>query len=556
MPARRILLPAFTFITLFLLYRCAQVVPLTGGVKDTTPPQLISVSPPNRSTNIPVKNPKIIFKFDEMVSVQNISQKLIMNPLTGEMPEVIATGKSVLVSFENELQPNTTYFLQFGNAVADIHENNPYPNLSYIFSTGPAIDTAYITGKAIYSLSHKPAPDVSVMLYKNLSDSAPLTGKPDYATRTDEQGKYFLSAVKPGKYKVMVFDDKNKNQQLEMSEAMDFLMEPVEIDRDTVNFELSTATTDKIFIKKKLQAFWGYNKYVLNDTFPNAYIIAEKSIDADRYAYESRNDTLEVYYKELYDRSFEFILRNDQQSFDTITLKIPGKAAVDSSVEKGLKKMNVRFGKGTYGIKHDDVELNFSMPVKEIDASKCVFSGEKDKQPPVFTTERSNEEKNLVTTYLPLYKRRLTNVLMPQQTYTLLLLPGSVKTFWDTYNRDTLKVSFKTYAEDELGSAQVKLALPDSIQSYVLQLLDSKNKVVREASGANKTDIVHMFYNLPPADYSLRLVDDKDRNQKFSPVYYIKKKPAEKVVFCDKPLKIPAGWDVEFAWSLKREEKK
>lgn len=551
MPNKKNLLPFLAVAILLLFYRCAQVVPLTGGAKDTTPPELISVMPASGSTNVTAKNTKIIFKFNEMVTVQNISQKLIINPLTSDMPEVIASGKSVIVSFEKELQPNTTYFLQFGNAVVDIHESNPYQNLSYIFSTGPTIDSAYITGKAVYALSLKPARDVSVMLYKNLADSAPITGKPDYSTRTNDQGQYFLSAIKPGRYKVLAFEDKNKNQQYDLSEAIGFVNDPVEIDRDTVNFDLSAAKTDKVFIKKKLQPFWGYNKFVLNDTFPNAYMITEKSIDTDKYAYESRNDTLEVYYKGLYDRKFEFVLKNEQQSFDTISLNLPSKQAVDSSLEKGLKKIIFHAEKSIYGAKHDDVLLNFSVPVKNLDADKCLLISGKDKVKPLFTNERSNEEKNLVTTYLPTYKRRLINALLPQSGYTLMVLPGSAETFWGVLNKDTLRTAFKTFSDEETGSAQVKLALPDSIKAYVLQVLNAKNSVVQEASSANKTGVVHFFYNLPAGDYSLRLIDDKDQDGKFSPASYFKKKPAEKVIFYDKPIKIPAGWDVEVTWLMK-----
>jgi uncharacterized protein (DUF2141 family) len=552
MPYRKVLVGVLFFLIVFICYRCAQVVPLTGGAKDTTPPELISVIPSNRSTNVPVKNSTIIFKFNEMVTLQNLSQKMIINPLTSEMPEVVASGKTVIVKFEKELQPNTTYFLQLGNAVVDLHENNPYADLSYIFSTGPLIDSAYITGKAIYSLSQKPVPEISVMLYKNLADSVPLVGKPDYSTRTNDKGEYFLSAVKPGRYKVIAFDDKNKNQQYDLAEAMDFVAKPVEIDHDTVDFEISTPETEKVFIKKKLQAFWGYNKYVLNDTFPNSYIITEKSIDADKYAYETRNDTLEVYYRDLYARKFEFMLKNEQLTFDTITLNIPAKTAVDSSIEKGLKKVSMRSEKSTYGAKHDDVVLNFSIPVKGISADKCVLLWGKESTVPVFAKERANEENSLVTTFLPQYKQRLLNVLMPQNTYTLMLLPGSVETFWGVRNGDTLRMSFKTFSEDDIGSAQVKLALADSIKSYVLQLLNAKNAVVREASGANKKDITHSFYNLPAGDYSLRLIDDRDQNGKFSPVSYQKKLAAEKVIFYDKPVKIPAGWDVEVNWSKKK----
>ncbi len=543
-------------VAALVLYRCAQIVPLTGGAKDAKGPELLLVLPLNKSTHVPVKNLKIVFKFNEFITGQGLAQKLIINPVMQEMPEVTTSGKTLTVTFYKDLLPNTTYFLQFGNALTDIHEGNPYADLNYIFSTGPVLDSAYITGKVTYALSKKPVADVSVMLYSNLNDSAPLKSNPDYVTKTNETGKYFLSAIKPGVYKVMAVSDKNKNQMYDLSEAVGFLNAPVEINRDTVDFNLSTAKSERLFIKKKIQAFWGYNKYVLNDTFPNSYIITEKSIDTDNYNYELRNDTLEVYYKNLYDRNFDFVLKNEKTSYDTLSLPIPAKAKVDSTIQKALKKLSVRSEKTSYGAKHEDVLLNFSVPVKNIVAEKCILFKDTVMEAPVFTSENSNEEGTLVTTYLPLYKKRLTNKLIPQKTYTLMFLPAAIETFWGTFNADTLKTTFKTFAADEQGSLQVKLVLDDSIKNYVLQVLTEKGIVVRECSGANKKDVLQVFYNLPAGDYLLRLTDDADQSRKFSPADYGKSKQPESVYFYDKPVKIPAGWDVETEWKIISLQKK
>jgi len=547
----KIIRGSFLLIVLELfLYGCAQVIPLSGGARDTKAPDLISVTPADRSTNIPVDKVKIVFKFDELVAAQNISQKLIINPLTAELPEVTASGKTLTVVFEKALELNTTYLLQFGNSVVDIHESNPYPNLSYMFSTGPVIDTAFITGKVVDALSQKPAADVSVMLYKNLSDSTPLTTGPDYITRSDEKGNYFLSAIKPGTYKVLALADKNRNRLYDLPESVGFPGGPVQISNDTLNLRLSAGETDRLFIKKKIQAFWGYHKYVLNDTFPDAYIITEKSIDTDKYLYEMRNDTLEVSYKELYARNFDLVLKNGTKAYDTIQLEIPPRVKVDSSLEKGLQKLTMRTERGTYHIKHDEVIFHFNVPVKKVMTDKCILLRDTVKEMPLFTPENLNENGALVTTFLPTYARRLLNQLLPQRTYALLLLPGAVETFWGTFNRDTLRTTFKTAGADEYGNLKVKLSLPDSMKHYVLQLLQDKGNVLKESAGTNKSDLFELFYNLPAGDYLLRLVDDTDQNQKFSPGRYFTNTQPEPVYLYDKPVKIPAGWDVETDWKI------
>jgi uncharacterized protein (DUF2141 family) len=541
---------AFFVIAIVLLVRCAQVIPLSGGARDTAPPVLVSVTPAGKSTNLPVKGLKIVFKFNELVAVQNLSQKLIINPQLEEMPEVTASGKTLTVSFEKPLLPNTTYFIQFGNSVVDIHESNPHPNLSYLFSTGPTIDSSYVTGKCTYALTGKPASDLLVMLYTDLRDSAPMVSGPDYITRTGPEGRYFLSAIRPGRYRVMAVGDKNKNQQYDPGEAFGFVARPVELVSDTFNLKISTEESSKLFIKKKLQAFWGYNKYVLSDTFPYAYIITEKAIDTDRYQYEMRNDTLEVYYRELYERSFEFVVKEDKQSFDTVRLEVPGRAEVDSSVAKGTRRLSLRTEKARYGSRHDEVVLDFSVPLEQVIAEKCLLLRDSVREQAVLTSERANDEGRLVTTFHPLYKKRLAGKLQPGRKYQLVLLPGALKTYWGTANRDTLRTSFTTYPADELSSLQVKLSLPPDIKTYVLQLLNSKEQVVATRAAAVNESNSLPFYNLVAGDYMLRLIDDRDQDQKFSPASYVNKQQPERVFFYEKKIAVPAGWDVEAEWKV------
>jgi hypothetical protein len=539
-----------------IAYRCAQVVPLTGGAKDAKPPELVSVVPANQSINIPTSGTKIVFKFNEMIAAPTASQNLIINPLTDEMPDITARGKTLTVEFTKELKQNTTYLLQFGNSVTDIHENNPFPNLTYIFSTGPSIDTSSISGQVINALSQKPATDVNIMLYKNLSDTAPLRSKPDYMTKVNEKGNYFLSAVKPGTYQAIALSDKSKNLMYDAGEAIGFLDSAVSVNNDTVNFMMSVAKPENVFVKKKNQIFWGYHRFILNDTLPNVYMITSKSVDADNISFETRNDTLEVYYKNLYNMNLELWLKKDKITFDTINLTLPSKAKTDSSYDKGIKKISFHTGKTTYGTKHDEVVLNFSIPVKSIDAEKCFLIRDSIKEKPVFTSEKKNEEKTLVTTYFPQYKKRLTNNLIAQKTYTLLFLPQSVETFWGTFNKDTIKTTFKTFPMDEIGNLQIKLTLTDSIRAYVLQLLNANGTVVNELTAVNKKETILNFYNLSAGEYSLRLIEDTDENKKFTPSNFLKHTQAEPVWYYNKPLKILAGWDIEAEWDMKNPQKK
>ncbi|MGZ3903092.1 MAG: Ig-like domain-containing protein [Bacteroidia bacterium] len=536
-------------------YRCAQILPLTGGKKDTQAPKLLSVVPENKSVKVSHRGTKIVFRFDEMIAAPTAPSKLLINPLTDETPDIIARGKTLTVEFSKPLKENTTYFLQFQGSVVDIHESNP-AQLNYMFSTGPDIDSTYMAGKVINALTQKPAADVGVMLYQNLSDSAPNRLKPDYMTKTDAEGNYVLSAVKPGIYQAVTMLDKNKNMFYDPGEMFGFQEKPVRVNNDTVNFLISPTKAANIFVKKKNQPFYGLSRFVLNDTLSDVYVVPAKNFYGENISFETRTDTIEVYYKKLHDVNMELLIKKDKATIDTVTVSVPSSTKIDSSYIKGMGKMSVRTDKSAYGAKNEDVLLSFSLPVKNMITEKSLLLHDTVKESLVLTTENKNEDKTLVTTYLPQYKRRLTNTLIAQTTYTLMFLPQSIETFWGTFNKDTVKTVFKTFPADEIGNLMIKLVLKDSVKQFILQLLKENGAVVREFTGVNKKEIAVNYYNLPPGEYSMRLIEDRDENKKFTPSDFFKRLQPEPVWYYKKPLKVLSGWDVEAEWNMKNEEKR
>lgn len=557
---RKILFILRSLSIIILLTCCAQIGVLTGGKKDRTPPQLISVVPHDTSVNIPIKDLKITFLFDEMVDVKAVSKLIAINPQMDNVPEIIAGGKRMIVKFNDDLQPNTTYQLQFGNSLVDVHEGNKYKNLTYIFSTGAIIDTNTVSGKVTDAFTFKNMKDVSVMLFSDLSDTAVTRSKPDYLVKTDSVGMYSISAIRPDTYQIVAITDKNKSKTYDAGEAIGFRSTPLIITgKDTVDFLMSTPKSNNSFIKKKLQSFWGYHKYILNDTMPDAYIILledssknpERDADKDKIAYETRNDTLEVYYKDIYDTELKFMVKRNQSVIDTITLEVPKQAKVDSTINRNGKKIKMSVDKATYGNKNDDIYISFSFPIENtIDMDKCFLLHDDVKEKASITFENKNENNNLVTTYLPAYKRRLLNKLLEGKTYTLMFLPNSITTYWGKTNIDTLRTTFKTYSNDDIGTLKVKLTIPDSIHYYVLQLLNSSEKILAEYSGGIKKENNITFYNLPAAEYSFRFINDLDANKKFTPANFTTHTQPEDVFIYDKLIKVPTGWDVEADWNV------
>lgn len=194
---------------------CANSIsPPQGGPKDTTPPEVVKTTPPNESPNF--TGNKFEIEFNEYISLDNINQSALISPPMKELPDFKLKGKKLLVKFNDEVLPNTTYSVYFGNAIVDLTEGNPIRNYNYIFSTGDYVDSLSYTGRVINSFDLTPATDIYVMLYKDnndtiVFDSLPFFVPPYYLTRTDENGNFRFNGLSNDEFMIFAINDQNRS---------------------------------------------------------------------------------------------------------------------------------------------------------------------------------------------------------------------------------------------------------------------------------------------------------------------------------------------------------
>lgn len=92
------------------------------------------------------KEKKVAIEFDEFVKLEKAAEKVVVSPPQLEQPDVKASGRKVLVSLMDSLKPNTTYTIDFSDAIVDNNEGNPLGNYAFTFSTGETIDTMEVSG--------------------------------------------------------------------------------------------------------------------------------------------------------------------------------------------------------------------------------------------------------------------------------------------------------------------------------------------------------------------------------------------------------------------------
>jgi len=183
---------------------CANIIPPTGGPRDSLPPVLVNMNPRDSTRNF--KGKRITLNFNEYVQLDNIQQNLLVSPTPQITPTVESKLREVTVTLRDTLEPNTTYSLNFGDAIKDVNEGNPLRNFTYIFTTGSYLDSLTIGGKVLLAESGRVDTTLIVVLHKNFADSA-LRDRPRYVTKVDNRGYFRFNNLPADTYALYAFKD-------------------------------------------------------------------------------------------------------------------------------------------------------------------------------------------------------------------------------------------------------------------------------------------------------------------------------------------------------------
>lgn len=247
-----------------IVYACANKGYPEGGPKDTTPPVVIAEVPASFTKNFNKK--KVEIYFDEFVQLKDINEKFIISPPLKKVPKVRLKGKYIQVELSDTLKPNTTYSLDFADAIVDNNEGNPLGYYRYVLSTGDRIDSLEVSGNVVNAESGEPMLGVYVQLYSKLGDSVPLLEIPDYIARTDSSGFFRITNLRDTTYRIMAIEDNNKDYkytpEAEMFAFLDTVIRPeavplVRTDTFRIIEQITgrdTITSDSVVTTE----YWGY----------------------------------------------------------------------------------------------------------------------------------------------------------------------------------------------------------------------------------------------------------------------------------------------------------
>ena len=549
-----------------LVLACAKQVALTGGTKDVTPPEAKASSPENGSTNFSSKHKSkyIIVKFNEYIKLNDVSSKLIVSPPMEERPTAVVSGKKLKIKLNTtQLKPNTTYCLNFNDAIADINANNAMNSFVYAFSTGPEIDSMQFAGTVFDSYTRKPVDDAWVMLYNDFSDTAVATKIPDYITKVDKKGNFYINFVAENEYKVFALRDNNSDFMFNLPEEsiafIDTVFRPsVEISYDTLKSKKDTLNDSIVtkyhykpndiklllfkenktpqFFKSSKRVkrnyfelvfnFTQYEKY--NFTVPgdsSAFVWATDNPDTVRIWLKDTSliasDTLKIF-AEYVDPAFP-----DSVHHDTLKFRKQDKLFPDTLLTMKLSKE-----------KRPDADYSilFSQPVETFDTSKLTLFGAVDT---LFEKMDSRVEKDSLN---PLKLRVIADITEGRKYK--IAVDSAFATCIYGYTNKADSVDIVPMRETDFGA--LKVIFQDD-RPYFVELIQG-DKVMAHESVSGKTA---SFVYLTPGKYDIRVIDDENQNGRWDTGDYSIHLQPEKVFYYPQQYEIRSSWEHEVTWENK-----
>jgi hypothetical protein len=520
--------------------RCAQVAPLTGGVRDTTPPKLIEAIPSVPSINF--NSNEILLRFDEYVQLKDLKNQLLVSPSLKTEPEVTADGKKIrMVLKKEELQPNTTYRIYFGKAIADMTEGNPIANFEYVFSTGTYIDSLKVSGIIKDAFTETNVADVLVGLFesRNFSDSMVYKKKPDYITRSVASGSYAFEHLPAKPFRVIAFTDKNKNYIYDgETEKIGFANTELLLNSDTsVNISIFQELPARTYIKKTVSPYYGLLNIIYNQksVFKIQPLFLQASGAIRETSAGAEKDTITVVYDGMKDSLGLIVQDVISKKYDTVKINLP---KLNLSRKKSLSLTSNLNG----GVLPINIPFQFSF-LNSIDTLKTNPA----KVYLTYAKDSVRKEEPAVIRYNWPLQAELMNSLTEGTEYKLQIDTAAFYDLNGRYN-DSLVLKFKRQAKTELGHVTLKVLL-NKKQSYIIQLINEKGIVSREEnislslSSSNAVSID--FTGITPGIYTVKVVFDNNENKKWDTGNFMRHKQAENVFISSKQVKVIPDWDVE-----------
>lgn len=577
-----------------------------GGPYDEELPYVVSTTPASGDSS--VKGRRVTLQFNEFIKLENASEKVTVSPPQIEMPDILTSGKRITVTLNDSLRPNTTYTIDFSDAIEDNNEGNPMGNYTFFFSTGRTVDTLEVGGHVLAAEDLEPIKGILVGLHSDTTDSAFRTRPFDRVARTDGSGRFSIKGVAPGRYRIYALNDGDGDFRFtQKSEMIAFGRESISpsffqdtrydtLWRDTVHYDTIVARPFTHFTPDDvvLRAFKEVNpvrhllkteypvpeQFTIFFTAPSTHVPEVRGLNFDASKLlpriSSGNDTLTFWVADT------LLVRQD-----TLTLALTYEESNDSTLELSLRTDTLELSPKLTWAKRDkqrqeeweeweknrekalknDRPFNEEPPTVWIKLTPRIERPLAPDQNPVLVIDEPLARFDTSGVHLRLivdsteteapylleplpgrdFSFRLMGEWRPGQQYVIVVDSAAMTSVFGHRNR-RMEQKFNIAKDDEFGSFFVNVQGLDGDTTAIVELLDGRGKVVRRCRAPQgRAD----FFYLKPGDYYLRLLLDRDGDGMWTTGEFETGLPPEEVYYNPVKFNVRARWDIEQDWNFR-----
>jgi len=513
-----------------LVSGCASVQSPTGGPKDSIPPGVIKEIPKNYTKNFNVK--KVEIEFNEFVKLSNEYTEISISPAMDIPPGFRVKKENLEIEFKQELEKNTTYAINFGKAIADVNESNILKNYSYVFSTGNEIDSLSISGKVINSLTKEKLKDVTVFILPLNQDSLFGKKKASIFNITDTSGTFKLSNLREDTYKLYALleqgGDRIYNGQ---NEEIGFLQNPLKLTRDTggIVLQVFKEYPSVFMVKDRRIESDGRINLIFNRPLidPSITITEPANLDQSKTVeFNLGRDSAIVWLPELLFDSINVVVYSGNKALDTVTLR---RNKRDTYVQSLVASDNLTGAKIRPGA---EFILKFSSPIKSYQESQITLLEDSIPVKNYQIVKDPNSLKIYNIKY-PWKSKKQYNLKLAENAFTDILGTKS-----KVYNK-----KFELDVDDNYGSISIKVNVPDTSKTYLVQWLNEKKDILKQNSIKKNTLLNYIRY--PTAKYFIRVIYDDNGNGEWDTGNVKEGRQPEKTWNLEKIISLRPNWDLE-----------
>ena len=567
---------------------CANIAAPTGGLYDVDPPKVVKASPSFNATNNDKSKIEIIF--DENVKIEKPMDKVIIAPPQQKFPVIKAQGRKVIVELEDELKPNTTYTIDFTDAIVDNNEGNVLENFALSFSTGEELDSMAVSGIVLSAENLEPAQGIYVGIHSNLNDTA-FTNTPfERISRTNSSGIFTIKGVAEGEYKIYALRDLNRDYKYDNPQEeiafLDSIIVPSSVQalrNDTIFKDSLTIDTihevkytrflpDNLLLRSFESGFqrqylqkhertvpYKLDLYFAAPTDAAQFSLLSPTSTSDKWFVKESNITNDsvsiwitdslIYQADTVKLIVDYLrtdtLNNHVLNTDTLNFTFRESkrqvAAKDKKEdeEEPIIFLNIRHNIQSSHEIYNSLFLEFEQPIANFDSAEIKLQHEVDS---VFTPI----DYTLISDSLNARTYRLKYKWEPGEKYKLHIDSAAFVSEYGIYN-NTFEQTFTVKNLEQYGNLLFILSgLPEGKAAYV-ELLDAQDKPFRKKPVKNNEAL---FLDLNPGKLYARLFIDENGDGEWTTGNYQKNRQPEKVFYNPKMYEIRAFTNHEESWDL------